>query len=421
MNRTFIILTVFIAAIFSGAWALAAEGANITDSSGKVVLEHVDEDSIPKLVELLDDQDYQVWKQAEGLLVSFGDKSVPELLKSAERDRPSLRAIGALGYIKDERAVGPLSRLIDSSDSEVANAAGAALGEIGNPAVKTLVGQLGEQGYRDAAAEILRGITPDEDSIDELRPLLSSDDWATRAWAAYVLGYWKDEGSLDKIKGLLSDKQVEVREKAVVAYRLIAKKYDLDLLLLLSGDQSGLVRREAMAMMARDPSPRVVEPMLKIMESAKDPKDRAAAMAAAGYTKDPRLVEPMIKALDDKDDLVVGEAVYFLGYQDAVGSRKDIISLFKRRHEFKDQMVIQNACEALINFGEPMEPDELHLFLPYLKNGNEYGTKYGVLDLLGKYAGKDDDVTVKALEDFSSTETNQALLTRARAVLERLE
>jgi len=419
MNRTLIFLSVVFASLWPFVLAFAAEDVSITDSSGGVVLEHVDKDSIPALVRLLDDQDYQVWKQAEGALLSFGKEAVPELLKAVEKDPPPVRAITVLGYIKDGRAVAPLSRLINSSAHDVADTSRSALSAIGGPAVGTLAVLLEKDGYRDAAAATLKGITPSADALDVVRPLLKSDGWATRASAADVLGMWKDGGSVDGIKALLGDEMAGVREKAVVAYRLAAEEYDIDLLLRLAEDESGLVRREAMAMMTRNPSTRVVEPMLRLMATG-GVEDRAAAIAAAGYTRDPRLVEPLVKALDDADDRVVGGAVYFLGYQGAVQSRPDILALFKKRREFSDPMVVQNACEALVVFGEPLDADDLHMFLTYLGKGSNYDTRYAVLDLVEKYGGSGDAETVKAVEAYTARETDQVLNMRARAILAKL-
>lgn len=419
MTRALVLPAVFLAALASGALAYAAEEMPITNSSGGVVLEHVDRDSIPALVRLLDDQDYQVWKQAEGVLVSFGGDAVPELLKAVEKASPSVRAITVLGYIKDGRAVVPLSRLINSSAHDVADTSRSALSAIGGPAVGTLAGLLNDGGYREAAAATLKGVAPSEDALDIVRPLLKSDDWETRAAAADVLGMWKDSGSVDGIKALLGDGRAAVREKAVVAYRLAAEEYDIDLLLRLAEDKSGLVRREAMAMMTRNPSPRVVETMLRIMATG-GVEDRAAAIAAAGYTKDPRLVEPLIKALDDTDDRVAGNAVYFLGYQNAVQARPNILALFKKRHEFNDPMVIQNACEALVVFGEPLDASDLHMFLAYLGKGWNYDTRYMVLDLVEKYGRSGDAETMKAVEAYIARETDQVLLMRARSISARL-
>lgn len=419
MNRTLIFLSVFLTALFPVVLASAAEEMPITDSSGSVILEHVDRDSIPTIVRLLDDQDYQVWKQAEGALVSFGKEAVPELLKAVEKAPPPVRAVTVLGYIKDGRAVVPLSRLINSSSHDVADAARSALSAIGGPAVGTLAGLLKDGGYRDAAAATLKNITPSADALDVVRPLLKSDDGAARAAAADVLGMWKDSGSLYGIRALLDDGRVEVREKAVVAYRLAAEEYDIDLLLRLAEDKSGLVRREAMAMMTRNPSPKVVEPMLRIMATG-GVEDRAAAIAAAGYTKDPRLVEPLIKALDDTDDRVAGNAVYFLGYQNAAQARPNILALIKKRREFSDPMVIQNACEALVVFGEPLDADDLHMFLAYLGKGSNYDTRYAVLDLVEKYGSSGDAETMKAIEAYIARETDQVLLMRAESILARL-
>jgi HEAT repeat protein len=294
-----------------------------------------------------------------------------------------------------------------------------ALVAIGEPAVAELSGLLQDGNYGAAAAETLRSIKPGSASLETLRKLLSSEVPESRAWAANVLGSWRDKGSVEGFKRLARDKDRFVREKAIEAYWLTAAEYDADLLLSLLKDESENVRLKAMTMLSKQPDKRAVDILLDVMNKGETLSERAAAMAAAGFSKDKSVVAPLIVALADKDEIMVSQAIYFLGYQKADIASNDILSVIKNRVEVNDETIIQNAAYALIQFGKPV--DDLSIFYRFLGKKWDHDTKREVLKLFGSLGKKGDQKLIEVVKKFKEGESEAGLLEMADEALMKLQ
>ncbi len=179
--------------------------------------------------------------------LGFFDRRV-KLLRSLRSRRVAYSA-EMLGNIGDERAVQGLSRLLESSNYRIADAALFALGKIGTqeslseitkildhptrwtqdriaaaveavgrPAMSLLIRSLeeGTPQTRTLSAEILAKVGGEE-ALPALRDALRDPHTDVRARAAAALGRLRDKDSLEKLLEALEDTRWEVRSQAAKA------------------------------------------------------------------------------------------------------------------------------------------------------------------------------------------------------------
>ena len=128
-------------------------------------------------------------------------------------------AAGALGEIKDARAVEPLIAALNLKHSEdVRKAAAGALCEIGTPAVEPLIAALKDnnKGVRMAAAGALGGIK-DARAVEPLIAALKNSNKGVRMAAAEALGGIKDARAVGPLIAALKDSDEYVRMAAAGA------------------------------------------------------------------------------------------------------------------------------------------------------------------------------------------------------------
>ncbi len=199
--------------------------------------------------------------------------------------RPRRAAYSAemLGNIGDERAVPGLSRLLESSNYRVADAALYALGKIGTqeslseitkildhptrwtqdrlaaaveavgrPAMDLLIRNLeeGTPQTRSLSAEILAKVGGEE-ALPALRAALRDANTDVRARAAAALGRLRDNGSLEPLLGALEDARWEVRSQAAKALGEIEEPAALSQLAKALRDSEWWVRANAAEAMRR--------------------------------------------------------------------------------------------------------------------------------------------------------------------------
>jgi HEAT repeat protein len=95
-------------------------------------------EAIPPLAALLGDE--KIAHMARYALEPIPDPAVDAALREALdrlKGRPLVGVIGSIGVRRDAQAVEPLSKLLNDTDPDVAQAAARALGSIGNPAAVT--------------------------------------------------------------------------------------------------------------------------------------------------------------------------------------------------------------------------------------------------------------------------------------------
>ncbi len=152
-------------------------------------------------------------------------------------------AVITLGEMGDERCVEPLARALRDGDWQVREVAIDAMGQVGSPAVETLLKLLRDWEVRKYAILAL-GKIRDERVLDPLVLQLRNDEFKDDAVDALVaLG----EPSVEKLVGALRDKDENVRKCAVLALGRIKSGEAIDPLITMLGDKDWFTRLTAAA------------------------------------------------------------------------------------------------------------------------------------------------------------------------------
>ncbi|HVN66638.1 MAG TPA: HEAT repeat domain-containing protein [Methanomicrobiales archaeon] len=168
--------------------------------------------NIRGLISALQHQDVEIQLKAATALSSLGPDAIDSLIwKLSTRDRAvKLGIIGALGEIRDKRAVGPLTKYLKDPSAEVRWEVAIALGEIGDgQAIAPLLPGLRDKDryvrYGTAIALVKLGWIP-ENKEDQALQLLGLQDWAGLA----ALG----PAAVPALELALKDRDKTVRRKA---------------------------------------------------------------------------------------------------------------------------------------------------------------------------------------------------------------
>jgi HEAT repeat protein len=152
-------------------------------------------------------------------------------------------AVITLGEMGDERCVEPLARALRDGDWQVREVAIEAMGQVGSPAVETLIKLLRDWEVRKYAIVAL-GKIRDERVLDPLMLQLRNDEFKDDAVDALVaLG----EPSVERLIGALRDKDENVRKCAVLALGRIKSSEAIDPLIAMLGDKDWFTRLTAAA------------------------------------------------------------------------------------------------------------------------------------------------------------------------------
>lgn len=152
-------------------------------------------------------------------------------------------AVITLGEMGDERCVEPLARALRDGDWQVREVAIEAMGQVGSPAVETLLKLLRDWDVRKYAILSL-GKIRDERVLDPLMQQLRNDEFKDDAINALVeLG----EPSVPKLITALKDKDENVRKSAVLALGRIKNSDAIDPLIQMLGDKDWFTRLTAAA------------------------------------------------------------------------------------------------------------------------------------------------------------------------------
>lgn len=188
----------------------------------RATLDAPTEAPLPELIDLLRaDPAASVREVATWAVVQHGEHAVAAILPHLADDDPRVRLqmVHALGKLANPAAIPALAELLTDQDEAVAAKAAFALGQIAviDPAATwPLINEVGSPRplLRDAITVALeRAQTGD----DTLIALLASQDAATRAHAAEILGGRRVPGATEAIIRLVDDPDDEVRLTAILA------------------------------------------------------------------------------------------------------------------------------------------------------------------------------------------------------------
>ncbi|MBI5855902.1 MAG: HEAT repeat domain-containing protein [Nitrospirae bacterium] len=183
-----------------------------------------DERCVAPLVRALRDGDWQVREAAIESLGMIGSPAVEGLLRQLRDWDNRKAAIRALGKIKDERVLEPL--VAQLRHDEFLEDATDALVELGAPAIPRLIAAMNDKDemLRKQAVIILGRIKAPE-AVDALIEKLNDKDWFARLTAAAALEKIGDPKGRDAIKLLMQDPDLVVRmrvERILAAWKKTA-------------------------------------------------------------------------------------------------------------------------------------------------------------------------------------------------------
>jgi HEAT repeat protein len=178
-----------------------------------------DERCVEPLAKALRDGDWQVREVAIEALGQVGSPAVDTLLKLLRDWDVRKYAILALGKIRDERVLDPLMQQL--RNDEFKDDAINALVELGEPAVSRLIAALADKDEMVRKQAVLGlGWIKSREAIDPLIAMLQDRDWFTRLTAAAALESIGDERGREAIKPLMKDPDMVVRMRVE---RILAK------------------------------------------------------------------------------------------------------------------------------------------------------------------------------------------------------
>lgn len=183
--------------------------------------EMADERCVEPLVRCLRDGDWQVREAAVEALAEVGSPAVESLIKFL-RDWDARKYVTqALGKINDERVLDPLISML--RNDEFKDDATRALVELGSPAVPKLIIALTDKDeFVRKQAILALGDIKDPQAVDPLIALLQDQDWWTRLTAAAALEKIGEPRGRDAIKPLMKDQDLVVRmrvERILAAWK----------------------------------------------------------------------------------------------------------------------------------------------------------------------------------------------------------
>jgi HEAT repeat protein len=308
-------------------------------------------------------------------------------------------------WIKDSRAVEPLTAALKDSDTDVRYHATEALGEIKDPrAVVALIATLRhpDAHVRECSAQVL-GEIKDPRAVDALTATLRDPDAQVRERAVQALGEIKDLRVVDALIAALRDSDSQAQSYAAQALGRIKDLRAVDPLMVLlqttNWDSSAnRDARDALDVLGMHPLLEaisqvtgcygpvfggldtlrksritvVIEPFIAELNDSKGDEARKCAARVLGKMKDPRAVDALIAALEDKglrviDPVVIeqeeaahrpvdtgrsprGEAATALGEIKDPRAIRPLIDALKD----PDAELSHGAARALSKFGEPV-------------------------------------------------------------------
>lgn len=178
-----------------------------------------DERCVAPLAKALRDGDWQVREVAVEAMGQVGSPAVETLLKLLRDWEVRKYAILSLGKIRDERVLDPL--MLQLRNDEFKDDAITALVELGEPAVSRLITALRDKDEQVRKCAVLAlGRIKNDQAITPLIEMLEDKDWFTRLTAAAALESIGDERGRHAITSLLKDPDMVVRMRVE---RILAK------------------------------------------------------------------------------------------------------------------------------------------------------------------------------------------------------
>ncbi len=270
-------------------------------STAKALGDIGDKRAVEPLIKALGDEDEDADTVAWALGEIGDARAVEPLIESliwafANYGREfAVGAMLALGKIGDARAVEPISDLLNEEGLYIEDreAAAIALGQIGEPAAKSLTGALCNSFSYEFAARALKDIG--KPAVESLITALEDDDEYIE-WGAKIV----------EVLGEIGDERAVTRAVKSLIKALGNKNYV---------DEVRMYAAEALGEIG---DKRAVEPLIKALSDDDDWEVRDSAASALGKIGDAQAIEALTKALGDENKYVrkyAKEALKKLGHE----------------------------------------------------------------------------------------------------------
>lgn len=285
-----------------------------------------------------------------------GDSSIPPLVNKLEDPDPTVRKNAALslGKLKASSAITPLSRHIEDLDP-VSKEAAKALGEIGEPAMETLIAALGSASSMQVKENVIEGLAVvGNPAIPTLEAQIETD--AAPA-AIKALGKISTPEALKVLLGLFNNSKEEIQKAAVEAIGSRGETVFSELK-PMAESKKATERRNAAKVFAYIPTEKSIDILIKML-SDKDESVVITASASLGKIGEPakgKLLEALnseddmqragavnslalmgknslpllLNAFNDKSALVRSGAAMGIGQMNATDSLQDVVNLLGR-------------------------------------------------------------------------------------------
>ncbi len=232
-----------------------------------------DEASVKALIGALKSDDKQVRDAAYKALITVGKPAVPMLIEELNDKDIDMQeyAAGALGNIGDDRAIPPLTLMLEHGQGRRYVAAWA-LGEMKDAgAVKLLVASLAEKNDAIQKESTRALIKIGSKSVPYLVEALNNSNPDVRKFAARALGIIQDKRSEEPLIKVLGDENLEVAAAAALSLGTVGTEKSVTPLIKALDVKDMTIKINASISLGQLESKDSVAPLTKVMENDDDP------------------------------------------------------------------------------------------------------------------------------------------------------
>lgn len=395
--------------------ALRRERIQIRSAAARLLGWIGDERAVGPLIALLTEEELQ--DEAMDALITLGKSGSNNSILSYLNDPDEIvrRCIAdVLGEIGDTASTLSLIESLSDEDGHVRGRAALALGKIKDRrAIIPLMGLLTDE-YEDVQEAAVNALAETGVEIEKILPYLSTKETTLRKNIALLLGKLKAKEAVLSLGFALKDEDPEVREAVVSALGMIGGQEAGRFLTLALTDEEARVRRAAALAIGEIGYQRGVNSLIILIRD-EDSDVRVAAVRGLGELKNPSALIPLIELLKDKDPLVRISAIEALG---EIGDREAIPSLSNILKE-DDPELRKTAIKALSKMvlNQVQDLEILRIILPSLSD-TDWSVRKATVEALGKFPeDKVRDYILKAAE----TDGDEAVRKTAIGVLNLIQ
>jgi HEAT repeat protein len=307
--------------------------------------------AVRDLARHLDSADETLLMRVISILGRIADKSaVARLLPLLEHEHPGIRSlvIRSLGQIGDSAAAESIADRLTDPDRHVRHRAAAALVPMAQPVLMPkLVAALGSD--VDEVRERMAFALGELGRRESTKALLAHlDDPSPRVRVSVVdaLGKIGDPRACDVLLSQIDSSDELIRERAVVALRSQRTAPVHERLLLLLDDANPAVRARAVEALVDPGKPGLIDRMLEMMTTERNPEVRSALIGALGQMKARKAIPVLENALNDSPE-IQGDAIQALGEIGDASALPSLLAMLKSTRA----MVRYHAAQALGRLG----------------------------------------------------------------------